>query len=271
MNKVLKYVLIAAAIYFAAKLAGFFWSAVILFAICIFIVYNRRAVIMTRMAMRAYFGGGDVKKGEQWFEKAYKTGEMTPECKIAYSSFCLRENKFERGKKLLNNVINSRYSSAEDKLGAKHNLAVLIWREGDLDGAIELMEQVHKQMPTTATYGTLGVLYLERAKKSDAQAALEFMLEAYDYNCDDKTIADNLGELYLILGENEKAKEVYAKLMEKELQTPVPYYNYGRVLKALRDNDGAKQRFEEALTKRFTSVMTVTREAVQAELDSLSV
>ena len=217
MNKVLKYVLIAAAIYFAAKLAGFFWSAVILLAICIFIVYNRRAVIMTRMAMRAYYGG-DVKKGEKWFEKAYKTGEMTPECKIAYSSFCLRENKFERGKKLLNNVINSRYSSAEDKLGAKHNLAVLIWREGDLDGAIELMEQVHKQMPATATYGTLGVLYLERAKKTDAQAALEFMLEAYDYNCDDKTIADNLGELYLILGENEKAKEVYDKLMEKSFR-----------------------------------------------------
>lgn len=269
MNKVLKYVLIAAAVYFAARLAGFFWSAVILVGVCIFVVYNRRSVIMTRLAMRAYFAGGDVAKGESWFEKAYKTGEMTPECKIAYSSFCLRENMFERGKKLLNEVINSRYSSSQDKLGAKHNLAVLIWREGDLDGAIELMEQVHSQMPTTATYGTLGVLYLERAKKADAGAALEFMLGAYDYNADDKTIADNLGELYLLLGEYDKAKTVYEKLLEKELQTPVPYYNYGRVLKAMGDTEGAKARFEEALTKRFTSVMTVTRETVRTELDNM--
>ena len=72
MNKVLKYVLIAAAIYFAAKLAGFFWSAVILFAICIFIVYNRRAVIMTRMAMRAYLAAAMSKRASSGLKRHIK-------------------------------------------------------------------------------------------------------------------------------------------------------------------------------------------------------
>ena len=113
------------------------------------------------------------------------------------------------------------------------------------------------------------MLLLERAKQGNPEDALAFMLEAYEYNEDDKTIADNLGELYYIMGEYEKAEKIYEKLLEKSFTTPMPYYNYGRVLKALGKNDQAKAQFSNALDRKFTMVMTVTREEIEKELESI--
>ena len=235
------------------------------------LVWSRRAALFTQFAVQAYYIKGDKVKGENYFKKAYKTGMMTPECKIQYSSFCLRENKFEKGRHLLNEIINSSRTTKEDKIDAKHNLSVLVWKEGNLDEAIEIMEEVHSLKPATSTYGTMGVLYLERAKINKNFADIvDFLLEAYDYNESDKTIADNLGETYLLMGEYEKAKEVYEELLTAEFVTPMPYYNYGLVLKALGENEKALENFEKALNCRFTSVLTVTEEMVQAEIDSLN-
>lgn len=258
------------ALWIISKWLGIWVSLGIVLIGVLIIMWNRRASILTQFAAQAYYIKGDTKKGEKLYKMAYKTGMMTANCKLAYSSFCLRENQFDKGKRLLNEVINSNRSSEDDRIEARHNMAVLVWREGDLDTAIEIIEEVHKERPATNTYGTVGVLYLEKAKRDGGYAdILDFMLEAYDYNDADKTIADNLGETYLHMEEYEKAKEVYAKLLEHELITPMPYYNYGIVLKNTGDIEGAKESFEKALNCRFTSVITVTREMVQAELDSL--
>lgn len=234
------------------------------------LLYVRRAALLSRLATQTYYIKGNAEKASKLFEMAYKTGEMPQQCKISYSSFCLRENNIQKGKKLLSEVINSRFSTTDEKLGAKHNMAILLWREGNLEEAIETLEIVHKQAANTNTYGSLGVLYLEKAKENgEFESVLEFMLEAYDYNESDKTIADNLGELYYIMGEYEKAEKVYIELMKLNFFTPMPHYNYGRVLKALGKTDEAKEAFEKALDQRFTSVLTISREDVQKELESL--
>lgn len=271
MKKILYVVAAFAVLWYISSAYGILTATGLLFVVLAVLAWNRRAGILTNLASQVYYVKGNVEKGEKLFQKAYKTGLMTPECKIAYSSFCLRENRFDKGKRLLNEVINSKRSSTNEKISAKHNLAILLWKEGDLEEALRIMEIVHKELPATNTYGSLGVLYLEKVKQDkNYEDVLPFMLEAYEYNDADKTIADNLGELYLIMGEYEKSKEVYEKLLEKELITPMPYYNYGIVLKKLGDKEGAAKNFEKALTCRFTTVLTVTREMIQQELDSLN-
>lgn len=271
MKKALIYTaLIFLAFWLVNRVYGIVAALGLLLIIIAAIMWKRRASILTQLAAQAYFIKGNAEKGEKLYQMAYKTGLMTPDCKISYSSFCLRENKFEKGRRLLNEVINSSRNTRADKLNAKHNLSVLLWKEGKLDEAISILELVHKEIPATNTYGTLGVLYLEKAKRDNAYSeVLDFIVEAYDYNESDKTIADNLGELYMHMGELEKSREIYSALLEKEMVTPMPYYNYGLVLKALGDTYGAKANFEKALTCRFTSVMTLTQEMVQRELDSL--
>lgn len=270
MNKLLYFILIFAALFIVKTYFGI-WAAI--GAVVLIILFNswkKRAGILTTLAKRAYFIMGDAEKAEKYFKKAYDTGIMTADDKISYSSFCLRENKFHKGKRLLTEVINSSRTSTVDKISAKHNLAVLIWKEGDLDEALRILEIVHKEMPATSTYGTLGVLYLEKAKRDGDYASYkDFLTEAYDYNADDKTIADNLGEYYLHTGEYEEAKEIYDTLLKVQQNTPMPYYNYGLVLKQLGDLEGAADTFRKALTCRFTAVLTVTPEMVQAEIDSI--
>jgi len=54
-----------------------------------------------------------------------------------------------------------------------------MWKEGNIDEAIEYLEEVHEEKPATNTYGTLGVLYLERAKANMQKAKTEFMVAYY--------------------------------------------------------------------------------------------
>lgn len=270
MKNLLYIIAFAAVIWFIGKHLGILAATAVTIVFLAFMAWNRRALILTQLATQAYFVKGDVKKGEKYYKAAYKTGLMNAQSKISYSSFCLRENRFEKGRRLLNEVINSSRSSREDKINARHNLSVLTWKEGNLNEAIELATLVHNEMPSTSTYGTLGVLLLEKAKEdNDSSQALPFLLEAYDYNGEDRTIADNLGEMYYVMNEYEKADKIYSKLLEKQLITPMPYYNYGLVLKSMGETDKARENFEKALTCRFTSVLTVTKEMVQREIDAL--
>ena len=272
MNQTVKNTLLfTAAAWVVGKVLGMVYLLGLLLLALIYVLWRKRATILTQIASQNYFIKGNAEKGKKFYEMAYRTGAMNPDCKIAYSSFCLRENNFEKGRSLLNEVIDSRTTTDEDKVNARHNLAVLIWKEGNLDEALEILKAVHKERPATNTFGTLGVLYLEKVKQTKNYGdVLDFMLEAYDYNDYDKTIADNLGELYLLMGEYEKAKDVYHKLLEQTLFTPMPYYNYGLVLRNLGDTEGARENFEKALNCRFTSVITVTREMVEKELDALN-
>ncbi len=270
MNKLLKILLLFVAILFLNKNFGIWAGTAFLTLVVLFLIWNSRATIMAHFAAQAYFIRGDANKGAKLFEKAYKTGVMTSNSKIYYSSFCIREGRFEKAKHLLTEIINSRFSSDTDKIGGKHNMAVVMWREGNLDGAIDLMREVHTKATSTDTYGTYGVLLLEKAKETgDFEEIRSFMLEAYEYNEEDKTVADNIGEFYYNTGEFDKATEIYEKLLTKEHITPMPYYNYARVLKTLGNKEKAKEMFEKALTCRFTSVITVNREMIEEELKSL--
>lgn len=270
MNKFWKILILFLAFFLLNKNFGVWAGTAFLILTILFLIWNNRATIMARFAIQAYFIRGEKEKSAKLFEKAYKTGIMTSNSKIYYSSFCLREGRLEKAKHLLTEVINSRYSKDEDKISGKHNMAVVLWREGDLTGAIDLMREVHTKATSTGTYGTYGVLLLEKAKQTkDFEEIRDFMLEAYEYNEDDKTVADNLGEFYYNTREYDKAAELYEKLLEKEFITPMPYYNYGKVLKELGNTEKAKEMFEKALTCRFTNVITVNREMVEDELNTL--
>lgn len=247
------------------------WAALgFLAVILLLFLWNRRVLFITQRASAVYMNEGDKETAEALYEKAYRTGKMSADCKISYSAFCLREKRFEKGKQLLNEVINSNKTSPADKVNARHNFSILVWREGNLDKAVEIMENVCQSGKKTGVYGTMGVLYLEKVKRDGtSEKILDFLLEAYDYDPCDKTIADNLGEFYIMTAEYEKAKEVYEKLLENPVTSPVPYYNYGRLLKIMGDKEGARENFEKALDCRFTSIMTVAEQQVQEELDSL--
>ena len=270
MKSLIYVVAIGLAFAFLSSIFQWYIVVAIALALILAIAYSRRAAILGFLASQAYFVKGDEAKAYRLYQAAYKTTLMTSAGKVAFAAFCLYTDRFDRCERLLNEIENSSRSTQSDVGNAKHYRAILLWKQGNLDEAIEIMEEIHKEYTSTGTYGSLGVFYIDKAKIDGSFAErLEFMLEAYDYNESDKTIADNLGETYLNLKEYEKAKEVYSKLLETQQISPVPYYNYGRLLKAMGDNEGAKENFEKSLNCRFTRTLTITREVVEEELESL--
>lgn len=270
MKSLLYTVLIFGAFWFVSKSFGIFATILLGLFLVAFIIWNRRASILTQMASQAYFVRGDEEKALKNYKAAYKTGIMTSNCKISFAAFCLYTDRLESCRNLLEQVANSMRSTETDVSNARHYLSIVEWKEGNLDKAIELMEKVHNDYPSTGTYGSLGVFYIEKSKRDDCfEDYLEFMLEAYDYNESDKTIVDNLGELYFHTKEYVKAEEVYKKLLVENQISPVPYYNYALVLKELGKKDEAKASLEKALTCSFRRSLVVSEDMVKKELENL--
>ena len=86
------------------------------------------------------------------------------------------------------------------------------------------------------------------------EKALEFNLEAYDYNSDDNIIVDNLAESYALTGDLKKAAEVYEELLSRdpEPRFPEAYYGYGEVLIKLGEREKGLELIEKSLTKPFS-------------------
>lgn len=169
------------------------------------------------------------------------------------------EKKNKNGKIILN----------KDELTAKTNYALCLWKNGNIDGAIELLEYVHRKMHTTDIYCNLGYLYI---LKGDLKKALRYNSFAYDFSPESNGICDNLGCTYYKMGEFKKAKEIYEEIMEHEKKPSFPecFYNYGLVLTEFSEYEKAKECFETALSLEFNGFSNVTEQDVKNALRNLS-
>ena len=100
---------------------------------------------------------------------------------------------------------------------------------GEADTAVEMLEEVYAKYRNSRLYETMGYILLE---KGDLNKALEFNLEALDYDDENPIILDNLGQTYYRLGQKEKAKEYFEKAEElRDNQVDILYHLmhiYGR-------------------------------------------
>ena len=215
------------------------------------------------------YNSGNREKGLALMDKAYNTGKLKSAMVVYYSYCLIRENMNEKAYEVLDKYIEGGKGTKGDICRAKHNKAILLWKDGRLDEAFEVMKEVHGEMPATDTYGTLGLLYIEKAEKEPALEAetMEFLEEAYDYNADDRTIADNMGTMYLKRGDLDKAEEVYKALLANPQPSPTPYYRYACVLEKKGNYEDAEDMLNKALRCSFTGVTVIKREDVTEALE----
>jgi tetratricopeptide (TPR) repeat protein len=178
----------------------------------------------------------------------------------------LKTGNIAKSEELLQKLLKD-YPQSEDLPLVKSNLSLVLWKKGELDAAIEILEDVMQNYKTSSTYGSLGYLLI---LKGDLEKALQFNLEAFDFNNRDKIIRDNLGQNYYLLGNYEKAKEIYETLVEEAPAFPEPYFNYGLVLEKLGDTETALGMMKKALTFKFTYLSSISREEVEARIGEIS-
>lgn len=144
--------------------------------------------------------------------------------------------------------------------------ALVLWKQGNIDQAIELLVELIKTYETTNVYSTLGLLYNE---KGDATKALDFNLLAKDYNSSNPAILDNLGTSYYNMGDYDNAFETYQEAMKQKPTFPEVYYNYAKMLERNGDIEKALYMLRTSQQLNFWYTSTVSKEMIEDYINEL--
>ena len=227
-----------------------------------FLLYKGRASLFANIGSMKY-SRGNLEEAVNWFAKAYGTGKAKPSTTSSYAYLLLKNGKLDESETILNKLIGS-HPDKDSEMLAKSNLALVYWKKGCLDDAISLLETVINDYKTSTIYGSLGYLLI---LKGDLEKALQFNLEAYEYNESNTVIMDNMGQIYHLTGQHEKSAEIYEKLLTKNPSFPEAYYNYGLLLMDTDQLEKACEMLKKALNYKHSFLSTIKREDIEKKLE----
>lgn len=213
---------------------------------------------------------GDLAGAKEGYEDLYGRGIVNAAYMMHYSVLLLREGGEEnylKVKEILKKAEKAKDMTDERRIQLWMNYAVAEYKLGDLDKAIRMLETSHKRGVNGLTYGSLGFLYIE---SGDAEKALAYNLEAYEYDDEDPVVLDNLGQTYYrLLNDKEKAKEYFDKAIAlKENQIDTLYFLAQYDMEAGKKEE-AREKLEKALAGRFSPLNYATKARVEEALESL--
>ena len=209
------------------------------------------------------------KKGKDVYLKhmatAFNSGRVDPTSAATYSYILLKNGQIEKASEALDYaeltaLERKTWRKGETRYKHVHSYrALILWKQDRLDDASELlMNLLQDDYKTSTLYANLGWFLI---KQNKLELALEVNLEALEY---DRTnaIIDNLGLIYLKMGDLEKSREFYDELVEKNPEFPDAWYNNGLLLESEGKAEEAQMMFKKALECKFSYLGTVTKEQV---------
>lgn len=198
------------------------------------------------------------------YESLYESGVVQASYMLPYSVLLLRSGEdgaFQKVRELLVKAQKAPDLTEDSRQQLMMNYAIAVWKLGDLDKAISVLEASHSKAPCSMTYQSLGFLYIETG---DADKALAYNHEALEYDADDAITLDNLGQIhYRLLGDKQAAKEYFEKAHQiKPKQIDTLYF-----LALMDEQDGrpaeAAEKLETALEGSFSPLNHVSRQMAE--------
>lgn len=212
------------------------------------------------------YAKGDIEGALQLYKEAMADGLTDMRYILSYSATLIREGHYAEARELLVKV--QKYLMTDDQRCQLFvNYASCVYKMGEVQKGIELLERQHEKQPSGIVYETLGYLYVEAG---ETEKAIAFNTEAYEYDDEDSITLDNLGQAYYRLaGDKEKAKEYFEKAIAiKPGQIDTLYFLAQYDLEE-GNKEAAKIKLEKALEGRFSPLNYVTREQIQELIKTL--
>lgn len=189
------------------------------------VVYNKRAVLISSSADTAYTKN-NITKSFELYEKAIAINSCPAMVKIIYAYRLIHFGDSEKCASILA-TLNPEKMSQNETFNYDATRALSVWKQGDLQEAITIFENIATQKESLLIYETLGYLLL---CSRDYEKALEFNLKAHEFSSASDLISDNLAASYYYLGYHKKAAKIYKNLIETHATFPEPYYYYALIL-----------------------------------------
>lgn len=209
---------------------------------------------------------GNTQEAAKLYEECVNEGLMDAGTLLAYSVLLLRSAEFTKARELLVKI--QKYPMKPDEKTQLYvNYSAAVYRLGELEKAIDVLEKQHARGETGMVYEALGYLYIEAG---DAEKALAYNMKAMEYDDEDPVTLDNLGQVYYrLLGNKAKAKEYFDKAIElKPSQMDTRYFLARYDIEAGKTED-ARETLEELLALRPSPLNYATRDRIQELLNTL--
>ncbi len=208
---------------------------------------------------------GKLEKAEQWYRRAHKFGPMPPAREGTFGVLLLKRGDFEGAITQFDIALKDR--GCKDNLRAmiRMNRAMAYFKLGDTQKALIALEDIHSNFKSLRVYQTLGYVYTAAGFYDKAEP---YNLEAVEYEPDDPVILDNTGQMYLQMGEWDKAKEYCERAYAVKHISDVCYH-LGLVAEHEDRVEDALAYYREALTKNIDALNDVTRDQIYERIFAL--
>lgn len=228
----------------------------IIIIVVLFLIYKLLPVIFRESGRVAGYEG-DYKKALSRLKLAVK---LSPKAKnkTLYGYMLMQNEKFREAISVFTEIILDKGVLAADKITARVYRAMAKNVSGESDEALEEAEELFESVKNTLSYALLGFL-----RQSRGDASLELCLEAYDYNCDDRDICDNLMVAYYMTGDLDSAEEIAKAVREKFPAFVEGFYHSALIAAKRGDNKTALGFLDELGNCRRTAMTTISVKAIE--------
>jgi len=226
------------------------------------------ASIKAQSAAKKY-QSGDIEGAKQLFEEALSMGLKDPKYILSYSVLLLRNGEYQKSRELLVQNQNNPLFTGESKRQLFVNYAVCVYKMGELDKALRILEGQHAKEQTGLIFQTLGYLYVVAG---DADKAIAFNQEALEYDDEDSISLDNLAQAYYLLKKDKQtAKEYFLKAHQRKPGQIDTLYFLAQYDIEEGNKAAAAEKLQKALEGRFSPLNYAKKEMVEQQLKALNI
>lgn len=220
-----------------------------------------------RKAMAAH-GKGNYEEALKLYEAAYGKGMDNPALLRGYSVLLIRTNHFDQALEVIKLMEKQPNLTQKDRADIHVNYALILWKKGHLDRAMEILEDEFRHIKSGSMYSIIGYLKIEQG---DAEEALRFNKEALDYDDSDPVFLDNLGQTYYrLLGDKQTAKDYFDRAIAVKANAIDTNYFLAQYDIENGDIEKAKARLETARKGFFSPLNYATPEMIDEQLEKLN-
>lgn len=124
-------------------------------------IFTGKGGIKAQKAYRAH-GEGKYEEALRLYEEAEKEGMDQPKFLLGYSVLLIRNGQYEKARKILVQMQKNPQMTPEQRAQLFVNYSACVFRMGELEKGISLLERQHAHAPSGTVYQTLGYLYVEK-------------------------------------------------------------------------------------------------------------
>lgn len=211
---------------------------------------------------------GQNDEAEKIYKELIKKNYMSARYLLAYSVMLIKKCEFENAKKVILLAEKSPDVTEDNKRQIYINYAICLFKMGEQEKAIKLLEKEHKNHTSGLLQETLGYFYVENG---NFDKAYDFLTESIDYDDTDPIVLDNMAQYYYRKPEPDiiKAKEYFEKAINiRPNQIDTLYF---LSLYDIEDGklDEARKKLNLALEGNFSPLNFAQKDKINELLQSI--